>query len=77
MPEPQSPSPTEAPPDPVADAFAGLIRALAAEALSRSDAGDDAGFERALNFRAAADGMRRRWVEGQPSAVRRAAKAEG
>lgn len=73
------PDPTTAT-DPVADAFAALIRALAADALARSDAGDDAGFDRGTAYRTAVRGMADRWASGEASPVRRAPKqpaAEG
>lgn len=47
-------------PDPVADAFDALIRALSEAALA-----DEAAYDRATSFRAAAIGMRDRWRSGE------------
>lgn len=63
------------PPDLIADAFAALSRALAVEALARSDAGDEAAYERAAAYRMAVRAMAGRWSEGEASPVRRQPRA--
>lgn len=59
-------------PDPVADAFAALVRALRTAAIDAP-----LGSEREAAFHAAARRMAERWTAGEASPVRAASKKEG
>ena len=61
----------------IAAAFTALASELAQAAIDATDDGDEAGFERAMAYRAALRRIAERWSAGEVSPTRSSPKKEG
>lgn len=61
----------------IAAGFTALAGTLAQVAIEATDAGDEAGFTRAMAYRTALRRMAERWSAGEASPTRSAPKKEG